>query len=241
MILHGLLGSARNWHSIASKLAERLRIVVPSLRNHGDSPHGEHTVDAMCGDIVELMDALSHRQIALVGHSMGGMVAMKLATEHPERVPSLVVADMGPAVQLQRLSPLFEALNTLEVSKLQSRADADRQLAEYVSDHGIRQFLLQNLKRNQAGAFAWRCNLGELTRFIRKAHGNFLPPEAVFAGPTLFIGGGRSEHAIGGQRELISRHFPGYELAILPDAGHWLHFDAPEQFTTMVSDFLSGV
>ncbi len=238
-ILHGLLGSRQNWSSVADSLQSSLRILVPTLRNHGDSPHGPHSVEAMCDDVAGLHERSSISKTNIIGHSMGGLVAMSLATVKPESIRSLIVVDVLPQAEMARLKPVFQAMESVDLESVSRRTDAVRELAPQLPDPGVRQFLLKNLERKADGTYRWKCNLAELARWVRENKRVDLEAESHYDGPTLFIGGGKSEHQIARRQDLIAEHFPNYELAIIPDAGHWVHIDAPRQFIHVVSKFLT--
>ncbi|TDI93469.1 MAG: alpha/beta fold hydrolase [Caldithrix sp.] len=240
LVLHGLLGSSQNWHSAATKLSKKFQILVPDQRNHGDSPHGTHTIQRLSEDALNLLDQQNIDKIFLIGHSMGGLAAMSFSFKNPQRLKGLIVVDIAPVSQMDRMDWIFEALAAVDLSAVKQRQHAEEQLAINISSPLVRQFLLQNLKRQEDGTYAWRCNLPELHIFIQKDTGFELKESDQYEGPTLFIGGGRSEHRIAEKEELIARHFPDYQLTMIPNAGHWVHFEAMEEFITTVTDFISG-
>ena len=241
VILHGLLGSNKNWHTAAQKLALECRVIVPSLRNHGESPHGRHGLEEMAGDVLALLDQLALPSVFLLGHSMGGMVAMAVACRHPERLQGLVVVDMAPVNRLNEIAPIIEALEKVDLPQVARREDADRQLAQTISSPLVRRFLLQNLKRAQDGSIFWRFNLPELSRFVREEQHFCLRNSDLFNGDTLFIGGGRSEHRLEEQQGTIRRHFPQADLVMISGAGHWIHFDALQPFVDTTLAFTRRV
>ncbi|MCH8942382.1 MAG: alpha/beta fold hydrolase [Bacteroidetes bacterium] len=238
VILHGLLGSSQNWHSAATKLSKQFQILVPDQRNHGDSPHGTHTIERLSEDVLNLLNQQNIDKTFLIGHSMGGVAAMSFAFKKPQRLEGLIVVDIAPVAQLERMNWIFEALAAVDLSAVKRRRHAEKQLAENIQNPLVRQFLLQNLKRQEDGTYAWRCNLPELHDFIWKDGRFDLKESDKYEGPTLFIGGGRSEHRIAEKEELIARHFPNYQLTMIPNAGHWVHFEATEEFITIVTDFI---
>lgn len=239
VILHGLLGSSRNWQRILRELSSDFRVIVPDLRNHGDSPHGPHTIAAMRDDIVRLIETNCDEPPHLVGHSMGGLAAMAVATSDTAAIASLVVVDIVPARRAEGLSVILDALIGLDLKSINSRTDADRALSERIPDHGVRQFLLQNLRRNDAGGLSWRCNLPELRRYA--AEEDFeLPPRAVYEGPTLVIAGGRSEYKVWEHEKLLRAHFPAMTLDVFEDAGHWVHMDTPDRFIRRLREWVDA-
>jgi len=241
LILHGLLGAAKNWHTTAKALAQTCTVYVPDLRNHGRSPHGTHTVDTMTSDIVQFIQDETLGQPVIVGHSMGGLVAMKLAAHFPNRLSALIVVDIAPRTDLKGLDSILDAMVSVDLQVVQRREDADRQLGRFVASRLTRQFLLQNLRRNEDGSFEWSCNLTELHAFVNRENGFRLDDTERYSGPTLFVGGGQSPHNLPTKKALIKHHFPNAELSMIEKAGHWLHFEAADEFRNIVRDFLRGI
>ena len=237
VILHGLLGSSRNWQRIMRELSNGFRVIVPDMRNHGDSPHGTHSIHEMRDDITHLIESYCDEPPHLVGHSMGGLAAMAVATTYPEAIASLIVVDISPVRRTYGLLSILDALMDLDLKSIKSRTDADRALSEKIPDDGVRQFLLQNLKRSDTGELAWRCNLPELRRYV--AEENFeLPALGVYEGPTLVIAGGRSEYRVWDNEDLLRAHFPEMVLEIFEDSSHWVHMDAPGRFVEQLREWI---
>ncbi|MFQ5706282.1 MAG: alpha/beta fold hydrolase [bacterium] len=241
VILHGLLGSSKNWHQVARRLGQQLHVVVPDQRNHGDSPHGKHSLQLLRDDVWELLQRLQLEKVVLMGHSMGGLAAMSFALAYPQLLSGLIVVDMAPQAQLGNIPEILDALASVDLADVKRREDADRQLAERIGNASIRQFLLQNLRRREDGSYAWRCNLPELQRFVRRETRLELNQRDQYAGPTLFVGGELSEQNLAGQQGLLVQHFPNYQLVMIPDAGHWVHFDAPLAFVETVLNFIKRI
>ncbi len=239
VILHGLLGSSRNWQRIMREISADYRVIVPDLRNHGDSPHGPHSIEAMRKDILHLIETNCDERPHLVGHSMGGLAAMAVATSDAAAIASLVAVDIVPARRAEGLRKILDTLMGLDLKSISTRTDADRALSERIPDHGVRQFLLQNLRRNTDGEFVWRCNLSELRRYV--AEEDFeLPGRAVYEGPTLVIAGGISEYKVWEHEKLLRAHFPAVTLDVFEDAGHWVHMDAPDRFVHRLREWLDA-
>ncbi|RVT86555.1 alpha/beta fold hydrolase [Rhodobacteraceae bacterium CCMM004] len=231
LIAHGLFGSARNWGAIAKRLSEDREVTAVDMRNHGASPRDpDHSYPALAGDLAGVIDGRAD----VIGHSMGGKAAMALALLHPEKVRRLVVADIAPAAYGHTQMPLIEAMQGVDLAAVETRRDADRQLAEGVEDRGVRAFLLQSL---DVKGRAWRLNLDALADQMPLILGW---PEIAgsFDGPTLFLTGGESDYVQPEHRAAIRDHFPAARFAKLPNAGHWLHADAPEAFADTVRAFL---
>lgn len=238
VILHGLFGSLNNWHSHAVVLGERFRVCVPDQRNHGASPHvPEMSYEAMAGDLLECLERTGIAPVHLVGHSMGGKTAMQFALTHPREVRKLVVVDIRPQGDPPHHERILAAMGDIDWGEIKSRDDAGRALSSAVPDLAVRQFLLTNLKRRDDGSYCWKVNLDAISKNYEKLIG---PLEAggQFAGPALFLSGGRSTYIGESDRPGILALFPRAEFAEIPGAGHWVHADAPEEFRQTVADFL---
>jgi esterase len=238
IILHGLLGSADNWRSMSRRLGAHYRVFAVDLRNHGRSPHSEiFDYDVMVADLWEFMEKQALRRIILLGHSMGGKVAMQFAIEYPTEVDRLVVVDTAPKSYEPAQRYILEALGSLDLTRYKSFADADAALAENISDNSLRQFLLKNLARDENGRLHWKIHLAAIDRNYDKL-GRGIASERTFDKPTLFIRGRRSNYIEDDDAPLIRQIFPQAEIATVPEAGHWVHVDAPEEFFQTVLNFL---
>ena len=239
LVLHGLLGSGTNWRSIARRLGTRLECHLVDQRNHGRSPHAAGMAyPTLAADLLAYLDAHRLDRAGLIGHSMGGKVAMTLALGAPERVGWLVVADIAPAPSPSDHRPIVDALRSLPVDTLATRSAADAALASSVPDPGLRQFLLQNLVFDGA-RLRWRIGLGaiaaalsDLTDFPPAPHGT------VYPGPTLFLRGERSDYLRPYHEPRIRALFPSAAIATVAGAGHWLHAEEPVAVTTRIERFL---
>jgi len=239
IILHGLLGSADNWRSISRRLGAHYQVFALDLRNHGGSPHSEILdYDVMAADLREFIEQQALRRVVLLGHSMGGKVAMQFAIEHSEQVDRLIVVDIAPKAYEPSQRYLLQALRSLDLSRYKSFADVDSALAPEVSSQSLRQFLIKNLARDENGRLRWKIHLEAIDRNYDKLLRG-LAPERSFNKPTLFIRGGRSNYIEDDDMPLIRQMFPQAEIATLPKAGHWVHVDAPEEFFQTVLHFLN--
>ena len=239
LIMHGLFGSSRNWQSLARHLAEDYQVVNIDLRNHGESFHdATMTYPAMAGDVARLIRRLDLGDCNLLGHSMGGKIAMMLAHELPERIARLVVADIAPVTYSHSHEVLVEAVIAIDLAAIGSRADADRALAERIGDAGLRAFLLHNLARDGDG-WRWRVNW-EAIRYSMNSLIGFdgLPADWHLDLPTLFIRGSSSDYVGAAEIEVIEQRFGAAQIATIEGAGHWLHAEQPEEFLRIVGDFL---
>jgi len=240
-ILHGLFGSGRNWAGVAKHLAEHHRVIAFDLRNHGASPWaGTMAYTEMAEDVCASLAARGYRRVALLGHSMGGKVAMLAALSDPGSVERLVVADIAPVAYLPHHLGLVHAMRGLDFAGIKRRAEADAALASTVPDPAERGFLLQNLVFDN-GAPRWRINLDAIEREMPVLVGfPPIPPGTVYEGKALFIGGGRSDYLRPEHEPAIRLLFPRASIARIADAGHWLHAEQPRAFLDLVEPFLDG-
>ncbi|MBA4138823.1 MAG: alpha/beta hydrolase [Opitutus sp.] len=236
LVLHGLLGSSRNWQTTGRDLAEHFHVLALDARNHGRSPHApEMTIEAMVADTLGAMDAQGIARATIIGHSMGGRTAMLLACRHPERVERLVVVDVAPrAYSWQGHRAEFAAMNELELENLQSRQEAELRFEARVPDLGMRKFLTTNLARGEDGRWQWAVNLPVLTAALPDLEKSGLTEIDRFDGPTLFIVGGRSRYVGTDDHATIRVHFPAAQITTIPESGHNPHMDAREEFVRAV-------
>jgi len=240
LILHGLFGSLDNWHSIAGKLANSFQVFSLDLRNHGRSPHSdEMSYQSMAEDISEFIASQRLQQVALLGHSLGGKVAMQFSLVHPDKVAALIVADMSPRAYPPRHNDIFDALFSLDLSSLHSRKQMEEALAPAIPELPLRQFLLKNVKRDAGGAFMWRFNLSSLQANYSRLNEPITSKQA-FNKSTLFIRGGESDYVTDADLPAIHQLFPRAKIITLPRAGHWLHVQAADEFISQVTAFLSA-
>lgn len=231
-----------NWHGIVGRLQRLLgtsrRIIVPDLRNHGQSPHDpDFSYESMATDLVNLLDALEIEHVNLVGHSLGGKVAMWLALEHPERVAALAVVDIAPVTYPSRFRRLFAALRGLNLRTIDSRREADARLATDIPDPAMRGFLLQNLRHTQDG-WTWRFNLAALADAMEGLRTFPDPQGRRFHGRTIFIHGANSDYVRPDQWPAIQDLFPRAQVTSIPGAGHWVHADQPDAFAGAIAHLL---
>jgi len=243
VILHGMFGQARNWTQIAKSLSYRFSCHSFDLRNHGASPWAP-TMDypAMAGDVADSMSDRGVARAPVIGHSMGGKVAMALALTQPERVSALIVADIAPASYRAGNLPLVQAMRRIDLSQLSRRAEVDALLAPDVPDRMVRSFLLQSLVVEGHGALSWRLNLDALEQEMAVLGDFPVFPETVrYEGPVLFVAGAKSDYIRPEHRPEIARLFPQARHVTLKDAAHWVHADQPEAFARLVTEFLGAV
>ena len=240
-ILHGLFGAGRNWTGIARSLASSYRVVVFDLRNHGASPWAETMAYAdMAEDVRAAMSARGYPRYALVGHSMGGKVAMLAALLGGGAVERVAVVDIAPVAYPIGFAPYLQAMRGLDLGAITRRGDADARLAASVPDAGERGFLLQNLVLGD-GAARWQLNLAALEAAMAGLH-DFpaLPPGTTYDGPALFVAGGKSGYLRPEHEAAVRTLFPNAVVARIETAGHWVHIEQPELFLGLLTEFLAG-
>jgi pimeloyl-ACP methyl ester carboxylesterase len=241
LILHGLFGNADNWATLGRKFGEHYSTFTPDLRNHGQSPHiAEMDYPSMSRDVHYFMESQWLHQAYVMGHSMGGKVAMQLAMEYPDSVEKLIVVDMATRSYAGGHETLFEAMEALPLDELENRKEAEAFLGALISDAGVLQFLLKNLiyDKNLNG-YRWRINLP----IIREAYPHILgplPAKGIFEKPTLFIYGGRSNYLTEADKPIILQQFPNAAFQEIPDAGHWVHAERPAELFEAVVNFLGA-
>ncbi len=238
IIMHGLMGMLDNWLAPARLLEDDFQCILVDMRNHGHSPKSmEHNYSVMVDDVIHLMDHLNLNEAIILGHSMGGKVAIKLAQEHPNRVSKLIVADIGPKFYPVHHQDVLAALREVPVEKLDLRTEAESYMLKHLSEPNVRQFLMKSLYRPERGSFGWRFNLDAIEQNIEQV-GKALE-ELDFEGETLFIRGGNSNYILDEDWPDIKLLFPNAYLATIDGAGHWLHAEKSNEFVDAVKDFLS--
>lgn len=239
LILHGFLGMSDNWKTLGIQFgAEGFQVHMVDLRNHGRSLHSEEfSYQIMVQDILEYCQAHNLEKINIIGHSMGGKVAMLLATTHPELVDKLIVADIGPKLYPQHHQDILAGLNAVDFSKKPTRNEIEEIMFSHIPDFGTRQFLMKSLHWKEPGQLAFRFNLAVFNKKMEEI-GIPLLPNTIFEKPTLFIRGGNSNYILDTDFENIKQHFPNSTVKTIPNAGHWLHAENPTLFYQIASSFL---
>lgn len=240
LLLHGLFGAAHHWNDIARRLAPRGEIVTADLRNHGRSPHMPHMdYAAMADDVLALLDAHRIERASIVGHSMGGKVAMAMALRAPNRVSRLAVIDIAPVAYPDRYGELIRAAQALDLRTLRSRAQADARLAAHVAQPALRAMLLQNLRPEAQGGWCWRIGWAGILASLEALCG--FPDDLAGARggmPALFVKGGASDHVDGAGEQAILAHFPQAQIVSLAGAGHWVQAEQPAALAGLLAGFL---
>lgn len=240
VILHGLYGSSDNWVTSGRKLSEKFTVILPDLRNHGQSPHNEsHTYDDLASDIHELAEDLKLEKFILAGHSMGGRAAMKFALKWPEKINALIVIDISPFGSvssenkfLMQHREILEALRATELTGVLSRAEAEMMISGKIPSEKIRGFLMKNLRRLEDGSFDWKINIETLLEHLPQITGGIIGENennTLMEGfPVLFVKGGNSDYLPEKDFGKIQNVFPAAEFITVQNAGHWVHSDRPD-------------
>jgi pimeloyl-ACP methyl ester carboxylesterase len=242
LVLHGLFGSQRNWQAHGKALARERRVFLVDLRNHGYSPWSDvMDYPAMAADVAALAERNGLERVSLLGHSMGGKVAMTLALDRPALVDRLIVADIAPVAYSHDFDAELDAMRGLDLASVDRRSAADAAMAAALPNGAVRQFLLQNLDFDDGGKAHWRLNLAVLQSAIDTLTGwPGQDPTRRFDGPALAVRGEHSPYVDEAGRAALRRLFPGVEMVTIPAVGHWLHVEAPRPFLGAVQRFLDS-
>lgn len=239
IIMHGVFGMGDNWQTLGRKWSDKYMVHLLDMRNHGRSPHSQDfSYSLMTADLLEYLHEQKLDKAHIMGHSMGGKVAMQFAVEHPKKVNKLIVADMAPRPYEPHHNFIIEALQSLNFKELQSRREAEEALSKKIDNPGIRQFLLKSLYWEEKDRLAWRFNVPVIGQAVAQS-GDYMPANAVYTGSTLFLRGGKSPYIKDADWPEIEKHFPGAILNTIEGAGHWLHAEKPGEFKKAVDHFLA--
>lgn len=240
IIMHGLFGSCDNWLTQAKLFAQDYHVFTIDQRNHGLSPHSDDfDYTFMVKDLVEFIDDHQLHNPIIIGHSMGGKTAMNFAIAHPDKLDRLIVVDIAPRSYNLEHYTIADGLNAITIDSLTSRNEADEQLARFVPEADVRQFLLKNLQRKPEGGFSWKINLKVITAKLSNV-GVDLHYKGTFGKPTLFIKGNRSNYIKDSDANLILQYFPQAKLEGM-DTGHWVQAEKPQEFVTLVHNYLQAL
>ena len=235
MIVHGLYGSGKNWGVIAKRLSDQFFVITVDLRNHGDSPWLDtHNYYVMADDLVEVINSLNIKP-NVIGHSMGGKAAMVLALKRPNLVRNLIIADIAPVKYEHDQSQFIEAMQKVDLSKVEKRSDATLALSKFVEDKSLQNFFTQSL---DIKAKRWKLNLKVLRSEMSEIL-SFPKIESEFSGHSLFLKGEKSDYIKSEHRKLIKSLFTKARFATFKEAGHWLHAEKPREFESAARLFFS--
>ena len=238
IILHGIFGTSDNWQTFGKRLSENYQVYLVDLRNHGNSPHGE-TFDypSMADDLHEFIEQHALVEPVILGHSMGGKVAMFYATQHPEELSKLIVVDIAPRAYPVHHQAVLEALGAVVIDEITGRDEAEAQMKPHVAERGVRQFLMKNLKRTDQDSFEWKVNLPVIRDNIENV-GVAVNDSTSVEKPVLFIRGNQSDYIQDDDEPLIKKIFPQAQVETIKGAGHWVHAEQPDVLYEVVKDFL---
>jgi esterase len=238
IILHGLFGSLNNWNTLSKRLGEHYQVFAVDQRNHGASPHSEQSsYPLMAEDLRAFMQEQQLDSAHLLGHSMGGKTAMQFALSYPEQVEKLIVVDIAPNAYPPHHDMILDALCGLDLSQHSSRAALDQALAHTIDSRPVRQFLLTNVTRDDAGRFTWKMNLDGIKQSYDRIIGA-IEQHGRFDKPALFVRGETSDYIQDSDQPAIEALFPQAQILTIAGSGHWVHAEAPEDFLAVVLDFL---
>ncbi|TWX54593.1 alpha/beta fold hydrolase [Colwellia hornerae] len=238
ILIHGLFGSLENLNMVAKGLKDNYRVTNIDVRNHGLSFHkNAMSYQELAQDVIELMARINIERAHILGHSMGGKIAMQLALDHSEKIDKLIIADIAPVAYPPHHTQIIEGLQNIKLDDISNRKDADNQLSPYVDDIGVRQFLLRNLVAKD-GKFNFKCNLDNIQQCYPQIMAANQGKQA-FKGETLFIKGGNSNYITTEHRDIIQALFPNSRAKIIQGTGHWLHAEKTTVFNKIVNEYLN--
>lgn len=236
--MHGLFGMLDNWQTIAKKLADDYMVYLVDLRDHGKSEHtDDFNYPLLAQDIADFLESEWIHEAYILGHSMGGKTALQLVKDHPGLVKKLIVVDIGIKSYKGGHEIILEALSSVPIEKVKSRKDVEKHLSQYISEPGIRLFLMKNLTRNKQGGYSWKMNLKLLIKHYQEILADVTFDHVVDI-PTLFIRGGKSSYILDEDVEELSSHFKDMQLVTIADAGHWVHAERPNELLSAINSFL---
>ena len=240
VLLHGLFGAGNNLGALARHLQQDYTACMLDLPSHGRSAWLERTdLDAMAQAVIEWLESQDKREVHLIGHSLGGKVAMQAALARPEYVRSLVVADIAPAAYPARHQAVFAALRAVAEAQCASRDEAQAVMDQHLEEPDTIAFLLTSLQRDGSGQYNWRFDREGLERDYPALIGE-VATATTYTGPTLFIKGAQSDYIQESHWPDITARFPAAQIRVLADTGHWLHAQKPQLFNTTVARFLAA-
>ena len=240
IILHGLFGQSDNWVTVGRRIADQFHVFIPDQRNHGQSLHTSiHSFPAMADDLAEFIEEHRIMNPVLIGHSMGGKVAMTYALENPGKVQKIVIIDISPRKYPERVThtKVISEMIGIDLNQVSTRNEVEKILDKSISDSRVRMFILKNLYYKIDGKLAWRLNLEAINQSMDQLFDG-IRSESQYKGPALFIRGGMSDYVPDEDIPLIKSMFPEAIIKTISGASHWVHADAPEELCVMLSGFL---
>jgi pimeloyl-ACP methyl ester carboxylesterase len=240
LILHGLFGSSDNWKTIGNNLSKHFEVFLIDLRNHGRSFHSnEFNYPILANDIKEFILEKKLDNSILMGHSMGGKVAMTYALQHAEYIDKLIIVDIAPKYYAPHHQKYIDAFHSIDLNSAQSRKEVEMHFTKLIADSGERQLLLKNLHWDENERLAWRINIDAIRNNIEEmCQGQNGPTSKLFSKPTLFIKGENSKYVTTEDEALLKTLFPCSMIKTIPNAGHWVHAEKPQEFLECVLGFV---
>ncbi|MBW6482096.1 MAG: alpha/beta fold hydrolase [Vicingaceae bacterium] len=240
IIIHGLFGSLDNWMTFAKTMSEKYEVYLVDARNHGQSPHSNvFNIQVMADDLKEFIDKHQLIDSIILGHSMGGKIAMQFAVEYSHLVSKLIIVDIAPKAYPVHHELIIEGLLSLDFNVIKTRNAADEKLIKYIPDLSVRQFLLKNLYWIEKERLAFRFNLEVIAKNIAEIGVAINSNGSQFIKPTLFIRGEKSNYILDSDREEIKSIFPKAVIGTIKNSGHWIHAEQPEAFLSMIKNFIA--
>lgn len=241
VLIHGLFGNLDNLAVIRRHFQKTCNVVSIDLPDHGESPHTQGFSFRECAEgIAAIIENTEAKQVHLLGHSLGGKAAMMTALHYPTLIRALIVADIAPVTYSARHNDIIRGLRNVDLDKVTKRSDADKQLAQIITEPGIRQFLLKSLYQDDKSNWQWRFNLEGIAAHY-DAIRSWPDTDLEFTKDTLFIKGSRSDYLSSAYKDNVMRLFPTAKARVIDGAGHWLHAEKPEAFNRVVERFLDSV
>ncbi|MCR1794324.1 MULTISPECIES: alpha/beta fold hydrolase [unclassified Leptospira] len=241
LILHGLFGSSKNWVSVSDFLSQYSKVYSLDLRNHGDSPHSsEHSLSVMAEDIKEFLEDHGLEKVILLGHSMGGLVAMTFTLRYPEKVEDLIIQDIAPRDYDFKYEGELTLLRT-DLSSFKNRQEIDSATSQFVTNPFIRNFLLMNLDRAESGQYRWKLNVDAISRSKNMFRSEFSGRLNQYSGKVIFIIGGDSEYFHTSDKIVCLEYFPNAMFETIPGGDHYIHFTKAEEFRKILASFMDSI
>lgn len=238
LILHGIFGTSDNWQTFGKQLSENYQVFLIDQRNHGLSPHSDDfNYPLMAEDIHEFIQQHQLSSPIVLGHSMGGKAAMFYAVAYPEEFDKLIVVDIAPRAYPVHHQHILDAMSAVDLEGASSRGEVEDQMKPHLSNRGVRQFLMKNLKREDDSTFSWKLNLPSIRQNIEKV-GVAVEADAPVERPVLFIRGAQSDYIQPDDELLIHQIFPQAQVSTIEKAGHWVHAEQPEALYNEITQFL---
>ena len=239
VILHGLFGMLDNWQTFAKKLESKdYMVFLIDQRDHGKSPHtNDFSYPLLSDDLYHFLEDNWIHEVILIGHSMGGKSAIQFTSDHSSIVSKLIVVDIGIKSYSGGHEKVFEALNAVKLDIVNTRSEIETILTNHLKDKSIVQFFMKNLNRKKTGGFEWKMNLQLLDKSYKNILASVNIPEPL-ENDVLFVKGEKSDYIEEEDKLKIIEKFPNAQFTTIPNAGHWVHADNPDELFNKVIQFI---